>query len=141
MSGPPPKRSEERRRRNKEDHGLIDRAQAFESTAPEPPDPNPDWHPIARDMYLSLQNSGQAQFYEASDWMVAQYVMEMLSASLEYELRPSAHMFVGVMQALGDLMATEGSRRRLRLELTRDKDEKPSAGVTALAEYRKKLGG
>lgn len=138
---PMPKRTEERRRRNKEDHGLIARAQAFEDEAPAPPDPDPEWHEVATEWYLSLQRSGQSQFYEASDWAVAHYVARMMSASLEYELRPSAHMFAAVMQATGDLMSTEGARRRLRLELTRDRDEKPSAGVTALAEYRKALGG
>ena len=90
--GPPPKRSEARRRRNKDGVEVmkvdLDDAIAGEVEIPAPPEPMVDeetgeerggWHPIAEDLYMSLTKSGQALFYEPSDWATAYAMCEALS--------------------------------------------------------------
>lgn len=140
--GPVPKRSEERRRRNKENH-QVEQAPSATLVPTASPEPDPDWHPVALDFFVSLSHSGQSQFYEPSDWALAVYVTEAMSNSLNHqrEGRMSAHMFAAVLAGATELMASEGSRRRLRLELTRDDTPKENAGVTALNEYRRALTG
>lgn len=93
------------------------------------------WHPIAKQWYESLNNSGQKIFYQPSDWATA-YV---LAESLSRDLKPQ---FVGVNEETGEvimqaiplkgaslsaylkgfssLLGTEGDRRRLQLELERE---------------------
>src|ERR1051325_4356255 len=82
--GPIPKRSEERRRRNKDDGpAMIQAPSGAPETLPDLPEPDPLWDPIARDWYLSLRESGQAAFYEPSDWAVARYAAELMSRVLD----------------------------------------------------------
>lgn len=93
------------------------------------------WHPVAKQWYESLAKSGQRIYYQPSDWAIA-YV---LAESLSLDLKPQ---FVGINEQTGEvmmeriplkgaslaaylkgftaLMATEGDRRRLQLELERD---------------------
>ncbi|MEV4739803.1 hypothetical protein [Streptomyces sp. NPDC049555] len=134
-----PKRSAERRRRNKDGVELV-RAE----TAPgvvEWPEPDPGWHAIARDWYLSLAASGQSQFYEPSDVATARYVAEAMSRNLAAGQRFSAQLFAAVSSAMTELLTTEGARRRVRIELERAPAEQDTpAGVTAIADYRAALG-
>lgn len=140
-TGPVPKRSSERRRRNKSDGVQVTSVPAAESSVVCPP-ADEAWHQIARDWYESLAESGQAVFYEPSDWATARYVAEAMSRGLQSS-RFSAQLFAAVSSAMTELLTTEGARRRARLEIERGKsgeDEKP-AGVTALDDYRSALGG
>ena len=109
---PIPKRSEVRRRNNKVPG--LERAEG----APAVPVPNvdPSWHPMAKDWFRSLKRSGQSRFYEPSDWQYARFVAQMMSSCLE---SPNAAIFRAVVDATAPLMATEGQRRRMRLELIR----------------------
>jgi len=98
------------------------------------------WHPIARDWYCSLDESGQSQFFEPSDWQAARYVAEVMSKNLAAG-RFSAMLFSAVWSAMTELLSTEASRRRVRMEIEREAGEAtPPAGVTALDEYRRSLG-
>lgn len=129
-TGPIPKRSEERRRRNK-----VDTTQVEIVGTVEVPEPDPDWHPAAARWYESLQLSGQHKFYEPSDWAAAQLLAHELTRMLK--ARASATMFAAVWAAMGDLLTTEGERRRVRMEIVRRPEpvEAP-AGVTRLDDYR-----
>ncbi|MEV3856052.1 hypothetical protein AB0J38_17225 [Streptomyces sp. NPDC050095] len=101
-----------------------------------------DWHPIAASWYASLSESGQEQFYEASDWATAYYVAEAMSRNLNSG-RFSAQLFQAVMSAMTDLLTTEGARRRARVELERDGggvDPREAARVTLMETYRKAAG-
>lgn len=140
--GVPPKRTEERRRRNNE-AGQMNTTRAPGARHVEVPAASPDWHTVARDWYESLAASGQSRFYEPSDWMVAYYVAEAMTRNLKQNTKFSAVLFSSVMSAMTELMVTEGARRRLRLELERNPvtDEDEDASVTALAQYRSRLGG
>jgi len=138
--GPVPKRTEQRRRRNQD--VPVDRAPAAAPFERQPA--SSEWHEVARRWYDALADSGQAQFYEPSDWATAFYVAEAMSRNLDGG-RFSAQLFAAVMAASTSLLATEGDRRRLRLELERAKPGADSAseadGVVQLAAYAKRLSG
>lgn len=112
--GPIPKRAEDRRRRNKVDTDTVKMVGAV----PVPP-AHDDWHPIALHWYESLAKSGQAKYYEPSDWAAANLVAHQVSAML-FAGRPSPTMFAAVWTAMGDLLTTEGERRRARMEVARE---------------------
>jgi hypothetical protein len=137
MSGPVPKRTAERRRRNKPDVPIV--TAASESAGAPMPDPDPAWHPIARNMYVSLSKSGAEQFMEPSDWTMAQWATEWAHRQL-VSSKPSAVMNQLVYQVFSDLMATEGARRRLRIELERGLPEADPA-VPIMARYHLIAGG
>lgn len=185
MPGPPPKRAAERRRRNKDGVQTIqvnlDEVLAGEVEIPAPPTkPALDddgnqvfdevtgeelfdaaWHPTAESWYLSLAKSGQAIFYEPSDWSTAYMVAEQISLALEprpvvigqdAEGEPVIRTMVvpmpgatlnAILKAGSALMTAEGDRRRLRIELDRKKanDAKLSGDgvVVPLVQQRQEL--
>lgn len=104
------------------------------------PEPDEEWHPIARRWYEALGESGQSRFYEPSDWAAAQYAAEAMSRNLAAG-RFSAQMFAAVWSAMNDLLTTEGDRRRVRMELQRPSAGASTEGVTVLDDYRAALGG
>ena len=139
-TGPVPKRSAERRRRNKPE-GVEITSVAAPAGVVECPPADEAWHPIAKDWYESLAVSGQAVFYEPSDWATARYVAEAMSRGLESS-RFSAQLFAAVSAAMTELLTTEGARRRARMEILRGGQETDRpADVTALDDYRALLGG
>jgi hypothetical protein len=138
--GPVPKRSSERRRRNAESE--VETVAPLVEKVPQPPG-DPKWHPIALEWYESLATSGQARFYEPSDWIFAKYVAEAMSRNLKARgAKFSSVLFASVCSGMSDLLTTEASRRRVRLEIERagDPGQEP-AGVVAIADYRQRLSG
>lgn len=153
--GPPPKRSDHRRRANTPAAGEPTKADGKETV---PPPPGDGWHPTAKLWYLSLGESGQAAFYQASDWGLAYVLAE--SISRELNPRPivigkgeDAHVEFLAMPVVGatlsaflkgctSLMVAEGDRRRAALELSVPKPagEQPApAKVTSIASWREQL--
>jgi hypothetical protein len=149
MSGPPPKRSEDRRRRNKDGIELtkvnIDELLAGEV---EIPVADENWEPLTKSFYDSFARSGQAIWMEPTDWMTAYTLMEVLDRWLkpqevkigqigsgrdegaggdvtyvfEEKILPMpGGVLNAILKGLTALMATEGDRRRLRIELERKK--------------------
>ena len=109
-----PKRSNQRRRRV----APGSRPERVDVVgAVEIPTPDEAWHPIARAWYDSLAISAQVKFYEPSDWSYARIWAEVLSRQLEG--RPSAQMMATWQTAANDLLTTEASRRRVRVEVDR----------------------
>ncbi|MGW7350957.1 phage terminase small subunit [Streptomyces sp. NPDC054784] len=140
--GPIPKRSEERRRRNKGDG--VEVAQAPSGAPvdlPSLPDPDPNWHEIAVDWYLSLRESGQAAFYEPSDWAVARYAAELMSRGLSSDRPPNGQFVAALNSVMTSLLTTEGDRRRARIELERKPATPQLAAVRPLDAYRDLAGG
>jgi hypothetical protein len=136
--GPVPKRSTARRRRNKESVPEVVKLAAGPAAMPAA---NPGWHELARDWYASLAESGQATFFEPSDWQAARFVAEVMSKNLRQK-KFSSVLFAAVWGAMNDLLTTEASRRRVRMEVERNNGEpKQPAGVVAIASYRKSVGG
>lgn len=163
-SGPPPSRSDQRRRRNAPDPALGEITKADGAVrVPIPPAPE-HWHDLAVELYESLEHSGQSHFYERSDWATALIVCESLSRDLRAQplidadgkavldvngqpimrrLPLRGASLSAYLRALQSLMATEGDRRRLRLELQRPKPggEQPAhPDVPNLADYRDRAG-
>src|SRR5690348_10108444 len=100
--GPIPERSEARRRRNKPDGpGLIQAPSGAPEELPDLPDPDPDWHEIATDWYLSLRESGQAAFYQPSDWAVARYAADLMSRVLQSERGPNGQLVAALNSVMG----------------------------------------
>ena len=137
--GPVPKRSNERRRRNKE--SKVETVKPLTEKVKQPP-ADPKWHPIAREWYESLAISGQAHFYEPSDWIFAKYVAEAMSRNLKApKTKFSSVLFASVCSGMSDLLTTEAARRRVRMEIERNGVSEQPASVTAIADYRKRLSG
>lgn len=135
--GPVPKRSSERRRRNKA--STVETVAVPTPIKKEPPKANSKWHPVAKDWFNSLSDSGQSQFYEPSDWQVARFWGEVMSRALRSP-RLSAQLVSAIGAGMTDLLTTEASRRRVRMEIERPGEALIPASVTALADYRKTLG-
>lgn len=139
--GPVPKRSDQRHGHRKAEP--VDAAPAAPRSTTRKPSASADWHPIARRWYLALGRSGQAHWYEPSDWEHAYVWAEMLSRQLESD-KPSAMMLAAWDSASARLLVTEGDRRRMRIELDKaadlaDPDE--VAGVASMEVWRGKLAG
>jgi hypothetical protein len=116
---PMPKRSTELIRRNKPDIPV----EKVEVIGPVyvPALGIDDPHPIIREMYISLKESGQSRYYEPSDWQYARFVMHFADQLLK-SARPSGQMLATVQTMMSNLLMTEGDRRRVRLEVERNTD-------------------
>jgi hypothetical protein len=147
--GPPPKRASQRRRTNKP-AVPVDTAET--PGVVRPPAPGRDWHPSMKSWYVSLGRSGQARFYTASDWSTAWAAAEVMSRELNPQpvvtkdgevlmlsMPVKAATLAAWLKACTVLMATEGDRRRLRLELERPAGEEAKADVSELDEFRQRL--
>ena len=129
--------------RSKEEKDLVTKApSAPPAELPDLPEPDPNWHPIATDWYLSLRESGQAAFYQPSDWAVARYAAELMSRGLSSDRAPNGQYVAALNSVMTSLLTTEGDRRRARIELERKKPAQHApASVTAIADYRASIGG
>lgn len=139
-SGRTPKRSEERMgHRSKAEMAAVQKVPVNTAAIVYQPPADPAWHQLARDWYEALAESGQAIFFEPSDWAAARYVAAIMTRNIE-ATKFNGQLFGCLWTAMNDLMTTEASRRRLRLELERDTtnaDKKAEASI--LAEYRMKI--
>lgn len=144
-TGPPPKKEAERRRRNKDaiPVQLVD-VDALLAGEREIPVADENWEPLTKSFYESFAKSGQVIWMEPTDWMTAYMLMETLDRHLKPqdvrvgEIRPAQNeggeveylfeakvipipggVLNAILKGLTSLMATEGDRRRLRIELER----------------------
>ena len=129
--GPAPKRESQRRRQNK-----TDPAERVVVEGPvEQPDPPEGLGGRALAWYRSLAESGQAQFYEPSDWQVALVCAQAIDLFME---TGRATLLAEVRALQSQLLATEGERRRVKLEVDRGGGEE-SADVVDADEWRRRL--
>lgn len=150
--GPVPKRSELRRRRNKPDEPITSAPASDGFEVPEPPE---EWHYIAKRFYLAALESGESYFWEPSDVMQLFLTCESISRDLKDQ-------FVGINERTGEelwrkvplkganlaaylksftsLGISEGDRRRMGIELTResmaDPDEEAADDIVIRAAER-----
>ena len=144
--GPIGKQPEQRRRRNKPQETTKARSTPKATTNySRVPVPRVDsrWHPVAKRWYQALKGSAQAQFYEPSDWALAQVLAESISRELnpqkivvgkgdnakvvEISMPPRGASLAAWLKGMTALMVSEGDRRRLQLELQRP--DPAAAGV------------
>lgn len=134
--GPIPKRSEERIRRNN-DEGEITKIEAG-GHVEQPPLGLDDPHPMIIDFWESLGDSAQSKFYEPSDWQFARFTLHFAD-QLVRSMKPSSQMLMAVNSSLTELLVSEGSRRRVRMEIER---EQAKAQVVDIAEeIQKRMQG
>lgn len=162
LHGPVSKRNAERvdtshkERRNEEVESVTTPAPYL---PPLEPDGSPAWHPIAHELYLSFEQSGQSQFFQPSDWMQLYLLCESISRDLapqyvamvktpegERPVKMTLPLKGASMSAyrnqMAALMATEADRRRLSLELNKAIAEKPeqTPGEATVTDLRTRFG-
>jgi hypothetical protein len=147
MTGPVPKRQAERRRRNTTTESgasnAVETVVVSHEMLEDPylvsaPAPNPEWHPLAMQAYWAARTSAIREWMEPSDWSALFVTLEQLSRWLNpqevmIQQGPEAGTIVemtvpmpggvltAIMKSLSELMFTEGSRRKLRIEVERQK--------------------
>lgn len=103
------------------------------------PDHDPDWHPIAIQLYIACQESGQQDWYQSSDWALLWSLCDDLSV-YKQGTRRSPEMLKGLLSGFTSLLVTEGDRRKVRIELEAPAPENDEpAGVTAINQYQQRL--
>ncbi len=132
--GPVPKRSEDRIRH---DSNVIDKVHAFGVVKKPDLGLGDRVHPIVADFWESVGESAQSRYYEASDWQYLRTSLHFLNQLLRSN-KPSAQMLTVVNQMLTDLLVSEGSRRRVRMEIERNVTSQ-DAEVKNLSDYFKNL--
>jgi hypothetical protein len=134
MPGPVPKRSEERIRRNKDETPIVVLHASGSVNIPELDLPEP--HPITAQLWDSAVNSAQGKYYEESDWAYLRFTLHFVD-DLVKSSRPNGQVLATVHSMMSDLLVTEGSRRKVRIEVERSEVQ---AKVTDIAElFRQRL--
>ena len=133
-NGPVPKRSEDRIRH---DTNVIDKVQAFGVVKKPDLGLGDNVHPIIADFWDSVGESAQSRYYEQSDWQYFRVSLHFLNQLLRSN-KPSAQMLTVVNQMLTDLLVSEGSRRRVRMEIERNQNNQ-DADVKNISDYFKKM--
>lgn len=150
--GPVPKRSDQRRRRNTPEGA---RDEVVVEGIVEAPAAKSSWHPIAKRWYGSLAQSGQAVFFEPSDWATAYLVAEEIDRLLKPQalgISPKGEVvkasqpipgsvLAAIAKLMGSLGVTEGDRRRIGIEIKRQgdgADGEEEADVSDFGEYRRR---
>lgn len=135
--GPMPKDASERRRRNEPESGPPAKASITGRViAPRCP---PLAHPKARFWFESLKTSGQRKWFEPSDWAEALIIVELIG-QLFNEEEFNASGWRAVFSRMAMLGTTIGDRRRLGIEIDREKPPTKRGEPTAISNYRDKIG-
>lgn len=139
MPGPVPRRESDLarpRERKGKDQAPVTRGEMRPVTVPRA---DADWHPIAKMLYEGLKKSGQADFYQQSDWAYAYSICEDLSL-YKKSGRRSAQLAQVIYSAMNNLLVTEADRRRVRIELHEPEADEDTASVTAINDAKSRLG-
>jgi hypothetical protein len=155
--GPIPKRVDERLgHETKAELAAVTKAPAARKVPV--PAADPEWHPVALRWYRSLKRSGQARFYEPSDWSAAYLVAESMSRDLGEQFlgfrgtgegtQVAHHGTVPLkganlgayLKAFAVLGVTEGDRRRMQIELQRQQPAEQDGTVVQLDDWRDNYG-
>jgi hypothetical protein len=134
-NGPVPKRSSERGRQPYDN--VIDKVHAFGVVKKPELGLGDGVHPLITDFWESVGESAQSRYYEASDWQYLRITLHFLNKLLNTG-KPSAQMLTVVNQMLTDLLVSEGSRRRVRMEIERNVTNQ-DAEVKNISDYFRKL--
>ncbi|WJN63101.1 terminase small subunit [Streptomyces phage phiScoe44] len=139
MPGPIPNREADLARPRERKGSDVQPVTRGEMLPTKVPNADREWHPIARRLWDSVKASGQTAFYQQSDYAVLYSLCDDLSHFKKSGKR-SSQMAQTIYSALGNLLVTEGDRRRARIELHEPEDEGDTASVLAIADYKKDLG-
>jgi hypothetical protein len=93
---------------------------------------------VAYGLWEAAQMSGQADFYQDTDWWTLYFACDQITYLYESGKR-SPEFLKGILSMLNSLMFTEADRRKAHIELAEREDEAEDAAVAALADYRAAL--
>lgn len=96
-------------------------------------------HELAMSWYDSLSRSAQSLYFEPSDWHLARITAMELGRMLN-QGKPSGQLFAALWAATGDLLSTEGQRRRLRFEIERAPAQEDDGNDAAIIDLARRLG-
>lgn len=137
MPGPIPLRSDEKGPRHQASESGLELKKGVARGVKKIPKPDPKWAPRAKEWFSSLASSGMVDFYEESDWATAKILCDALTGW--YAKLPkdrSAMLLDIILKQMGNLGATEGERRRMRIELDLPEIPEETAGSKAMAMYQ-----
>lgn len=138
VRGPVPNRSDDLSRDRDADRGDRAPITKGKSRPAVIPEPDSGWHPIAKLIWDAACDSGQADFYESSDYAMLFSICDDISYYKSMGKR-SGQMLASIYSAISSLLLTEGDRRRLRIELEGEKV--PDDGVVRqINDYKAQLG-
>ena len=135
MKGPVPKRSSERIRRNKPETPLATIHALGVVKIPDLDLDNP--HPIITELWDGMVKSAQSKYYEPSDWGYARLVLFFADQQIK-AARPNGQILNTLHSMLGDLLVTEGSRRKCRIEVEREATKETVTDIAELFKQRLK---
>ncbi|MFD6636757.1 hypothetical protein ACFWDN_13180 [Micromonospora chalcea] len=138
LRGPVPNREDDLARPRERKGGDVQSVTKGEARPTKVPNADRDWHPIARKLWDSVKESGQTDFYQQSDWAILYSLCDDLSHFKKSSKR-SSQMAQVIYSSLGNLLVTEGDRRRVRIELSEPEEEQKPAAVLAIADYQNLL--
>jgi hypothetical protein len=103
------------------------------------PEPSPNWDPSVQSWFRALRLSGQADFYEASDWATAVAAAQAYDIFLRTHNASVLGSFVRLSERLG---VTVVDRKRSRIELADDDvtDADEEAADSTVIEWQGRLG-
>jgi hypothetical protein len=139
MPGPVPNRSDDLARPRERKGKNIVSVTKGEMRKVTVPKPDPEWHPIARMLWDGVKSSGQADFYQNSDYALLYSLCEDLTY-YKTSFKRSGQMLQTIYSAMERLLVAEGDRRRVRIELAELEPQGEPASVTAIADYKRALG-
>lgn len=87
------------------------------------------------DFWESLGDSAQSKFYEPSDWQFARFTLHFAD-QLVRSTRPSSQMLMAVNSSLTELLVSEGSRRRVRMEIEREQAKAQVVDIATMFQER-----
>lgn len=135
--GPVPSRTEDLSRdrdANRAGSVPVTKGKAKPATIPEP---DPNWHKIAKMLWDSALESGQSDYYQSSDYAMLYHLCDDLSVYKNAKQR-SSMMFQAFQSMFESLLLTEGARRRVRIELESEETEDEGV-VMQIDKYRADL--
>lgn len=98
-----------------------------------------DPHPIVSELWEAAQNSAQRSFFERSDWAMLNLTLYELDRYLKGSKR-NGQILSALYSALGELLFSEGARRRVRIEIDRSTNAEP-APVRDIGSMRQRFSG
>lgn len=104
------------------------------------PERGQDWHVAMVRWYASLAQSGQAVDYQQTDVDMAWTVAEVVSRALNSDKPINSQIMSMFLSANTDLLASAGSRRRAKLELSRPDAGQNDAAAGAVASLAARRG-
>lgn len=136
IGGPVPKRSDERIRRNKPDVPIEKVSVIGHVGIPSLGLDDP--HDITTGLYSALIASAQAKYFEDSDWAYARFTLHFADKLLK-QPRPSGQVLATVHSMMSDLLVSEGSRRRFRIEIERAPEGSETAVMDIATLFKQRL--